>query len=98
MIVKVRERWYDAADSDCFTLPCSDCAATINQSGINIVGAHAGVTLFCSLCSALRNRMLAAANLCRSQGGALSNEPKDEHDQKMSKRQVDARPQYAISA
>ena len=39
MIVKVRKCWYDAADSDCFTLPCSDCAAKINQSGINIAGA-----------------------------------------------------------
>jgi deoxycytidylate deaminase len=62
MIVKVRKRWYDAADSVCFTLPCSDCAAKINQSGINIVGVSHFVAF-----TTLRNRTLAAANFCGCQ-------------------------------
>jgi len=69
MIVKVWKCWYDAADSDCFTLPCSDCAAKINQSGINIVGADAGkhrVSHFVAF-TTLRNRTLAAANFCACQ-------------------------------
>jgi deoxycytidylate deaminase len=69
MIVKVRKRWYDAADSVCFTLPCSDCAAKINQSGINIVGDDTGkhrVSHFVTF-TTLRNRTLAGANLCGCQ-------------------------------
>jgi hypothetical protein len=69
MIVKVRECWYDAADSDCFTLPCLDCEAKINQSGINIVGADAGkhrVSHFVGF-TTLRNCTLAGANFCACQ-------------------------------